>query len=64
MESPQEVETEKSFSILSDKNKEYILIIKLDHSYLEISIKTIKEIPNISYKKNYQLIIFLKYVEQ
>ena len=55
MESPQEVETEKSFSILSDKNKEYILIIKLDHSYLEISIKTIKEIPNISYKKKYNL---------
>ena len=55
MESPPPPETEKCFTILSDKNKRFILIIKIIKSNLEIIIKTINEIPNAYYQKKYKL---------
>ena len=56
METPPSVaETVKDFIIKSDKNKEFILNLKIIESNLEISITSINEIPNILYRKKYSL---------
>ena len=56
METPAPIiQTIKDFKILSDKNKDFQLTIKLDESNLEITIVSINEIPNLSYKNDYSL---------
>ena len=65
MDTPRPVtETMKEIKILSDKNKEYLFLIKIISSDIEITIESINEIPNNSYKNTYsfkQLFVINKY---